>query len=932
MVAIYITEEGKGKAYVVDKVTGKIMEVEDILHTQEWSRVVRDPSCRKLTAPRHHPNASRGLADLDHSINEGHCQQRECVVGEHTGSCNNVLYEEWRGSTPLQRVQLRPVLPAELKARSFERTEHRGVGLLLRALPTEMRSTIISNRNMSSTSILWRLLITYQPGGNGENGQLLKVLTTSSTSSTPSQLASHLRQWRRCFTRAREIGACVPDGTLMVYALESSATALGKIDGQAAFRIASSRAQLGVDEKPEAETVLLYSQVLLAEAETLTLSGTSTTTSGGVAAPKVKALQTQTGKGGPQTSSTTSTCKFWGSESGCKYGKQCKFAHPEITGPEGQKRCWICSATTHRKMDCPYKNNDSAGQQPEALAGGSADGGGKGKGSKSFNKFNFNKNGNSGNSKGDGKSKQDASAQGKDGPAVNKVPTSASEEAAIPGDGPPQKQQQDGGTGDAPAAADGLMTEVTSLLKSLRVATQRGPQIRAYRLKSAEVQSEGRSVGRMLLDGGATHCLRQPNSNKEWEESVPVQVQLASGQVDMRIHPRNNSLLTYQQVQNIIPLSKITELGYEVRWLKSGCEIRHQAKGVVPLEMQQGCPTVDENWGKKLMNEVEEAEESRMALRKVLLGQQQPQNTKEEAVRRVQQLFPQVPISVLEKIPGKTNWEVQNLPFNRRRRRQISQAKTIVVHLFAGQEDPRWAELQKDNLVTLNLDVLNGCNLMDNDLAGFLEDVAQQGKVDLWLAGPPCRTVSWLRHKGGDSGAVPLRGRGGESRFGLPGLSEELQSQVDDSALWLRTLYWFWLSHCSNRNTKYFLEQPLDPEEWIKEGDRPTVGAPSFTAWPETEWLIKELSLFKSKFEQGALGHPVPKPTVGISNLEEVQQLDGLRCSSYDASAWQIPLDQRIEKSKKLAAWSEDLKQVLCRAICRIHRGEPPAVKALTTK
>eukprot|EP00434_Breviolum_minutum_P009527 symbB.v1.2.008386.t2/scaffold525.1/size192214/11 len=700
MVAIYIKEEGKGKAYVVDKVTGTIMEVEDILRTQHWSRVVRDPS------------------------------------------------------------------------------------------------------------------------GNGEKGQLLKVLTTSSTSSTASQLASHLRQWRRCFTRAREIGACVPDGTLMVYALESSATALGKIDGQAAFRIASSRAQL----EPEAEMALLYSQVLLAEAETLTLSGTSTTTSGGVAAPKVKALQTQTGKGGSQTSSTTSTCKFWGSESGGKYGKQCKFAHPEITGPEGQKRCWICSATTHRKMDCPYKNHDSAGQQPEALAGGSADGGGKGKGSKSFNKFN--KNGNSGNSKGDGKSKHDASAQGKDGPAVNKVTTSASDEAAIRGDGPPQKQQQDGGTGDAPAAADGLMTEVTSLLKSLRVATQRGPQIRAYRLKSAEVQGEGRSVGRMLLDGGATHCLRQPNSNKEWEESVPVQVQLASGQVDMRIHPRNNSLLTYQQVQNIIPLSKITELGYEVRWLKSGCEIRHQAKGVVPLEMQQGCPTVDENWGKKLMNEVEEAEESRMALRKVLLGQQQPQNAKEEAVRRVQQL-----------------------------------------------------------------------------------------------------------HKGGDSGPPPLRGRGGESRFGLPELSDELQSQVDvDSALWLRTLYWFYLSHCSNRNTKYFLEQPLDPEEWIKEGDCPTLGAPSFTVWPETEWLIKELSLSKSKFEQGALGHPVPKPTVGISNLEEVRQLNGLRCSSYDASAWQIPLDQRIEKSKKLAAWSEGLKQVLCRAICRIHRGEPPAVMALTAK
>ena len=172
----------------------------------------------------------------------------ECTLAEATR-----FYEQWRQSTPLQRVQLKPVLPMELTARQFERTEQRGVGLLLRALPTEMRNVIISNRDMASTAILWRLLITYQPGGNGEKGQLLKVLTTSSSVSSASQLASYLRQWRRCFTRTREIGACVPDGTLMVYALGSSALALGKLDGQAAFRIASSRAQLGVDEKPEAE-------------------------------------------------------------------------------------------------------------------------------------------------------------------------------------------------------------------------------------------------------------------------------------------------------------------------------------------------------------------------------------------------------------------------------------------------------------------------------------------------------------------------------------------------------------------------------------------------------------------------------------------------------------------------------------------------------
>ena len=256
------------------------------------------------------------------------------------------------------------------------------------------------------------------------------------------------------------------------------------------------------------------------------MSGTSTTTSGGVAAPKVKALQTQTGKGGSQTSSTTSTCKFWGSESGCKYGKQCKFAHRSqvqkvrsVAGSAQQQLIgrWIAPTRTMTVLDNSQKLWLGGVLMVVVRAKGRS---------------------------------RSTSSTRMATVAIAKVMENHNmmrvlrvrmalqstrpqpHEAAIRGDGPPQKQQQDGGTGDAAAAADGLMTEVTSLLKSLRVATQRGPQIRAYRLKSAEVQGEGRSVGRMLLDGGATHCLRQPNSNKEWEESVPVQVQLASGQVE----------------------------------------------------------------------------------------------------------------------------------------------------------------------------------------------------------------------------------------------------------------------------------------------------------------------------------------------------------------------------------------------------------------
>ena len=67
-------------------------------------------------------------------------------------------YEVWRTASPLQRVQLQVSLPSELSVEPFCRTEQRGVGLLLRAVPEELKKVLISNRDVSSTAILWRLL------------------------------------------------------------------------------------------------------------------------------------------------------------------------------------------------------------------------------------------------------------------------------------------------------------------------------------------------------------------------------------------------------------------------------------------------------------------------------------------------------------------------------------------------------------------------------------------------------------------------------------------------------------------------------------------------------------------------------------------------------------------------------------------------------
>ena len=160
---------------------------------------------------------------------------------------------------------------------------------MLRAVPEELKKVLISNRDVTSTAIIWRLLTTYQPGGAGEKSYILRSLTSLQVGETAMELATGLRQWRRCFQRAQEIQATLPDGTLMVHGLEPGAALLGRLDAQSAFRVASARSELKIDERPDHDNMWAYSQVLLAEAETLQLVGEQSSTLTPTP-PKVKQL------------------------------------------------------------------------------------------------------------------------------------------------------------------------------------------------------------------------------------------------------------------------------------------------------------------------------------------------------------------------------------------------------------------------------------------------------------------------------------------------------------------------------------------------------------------------------------------------------------------------------------------------------------------
>ena len=81
------------------------------------------------------------------------------------------------------------------------------------------------------------------------------------------ELATSLRTWRRHFARAHEVDASLPNGVLLLKALEDAVQKIAKEDAQASFRLSTSRQQLALDERPTEQSIWSFSQCLLAEAE-----------------------------------------------------------------------------------------------------------------------------------------------------------------------------------------------------------------------------------------------------------------------------------------------------------------------------------------------------------------------------------------------------------------------------------------------------------------------------------------------------------------------------------------------------------------------------------------------------------------------------------------------------------------------------------------
>ena len=853
-------------------------------------------------------------------------------------------YAQWREATPLDRIQIAPRLPDELNEGQYQRTEQRGVHLLLKAIPQDQVQVLVTSRELTSTNILFRLLVRFQPGGPGEKQLLLTQLTQLEKSTTMAGLGTALRSWRRHHSRAMEIGATLPDGSLLLRALEPAVQQIAAADTQAAFRLAQSRAALAVDERPSQQAVWSYSQCLLTEAETLILTSTSATS---LNATPIKVKQLEAGlntpspatpskpadKGKGDASAADKPCRFFVSDAGCRAGNKCKWRHSWDDLKDGSKgdRCWICGSKEHRKTNCPVlkpslkasKDGKDAKEVKGKGEAGAASGGGSGGGRGSASV---------------GAKLQELNVPKSPNP-LDACSTTACSTTSASSQGTGEQASNVGSTNEETAKGSAaLLQEATKLLKSLQVTH---PKLKTMRMSSLEVQHDEDWV---LLDSGATHALRPAASQLEWDEALDAQVMLADGiTTKLKMKPESKILISDPAESSmanswIAPLGGIAELGYRFEWKDGCCSLRDPGGRSVDARIRHGCPVVAKKIGFDLMAQLEQQQSiliQRMALVKALMEQPHLVDDKWSAevalTLKLRHLFPNLPEDILAGVaPDLTVLHRpelgEALPWNRRKRRRLQQAQNVVVHLFAGPDHRFWEKkLNNAKTEVLCVDLLGNikADLHDDKIFAFLLTLAASGRVKAILAGPPCRTISALRFQE-DGGPAVVRNE--DFPYGLPDLSpEDAQLVLKDSALWFRMLLLYMVCEdcreVGTPPTALVVEQPEDPARYRDPAD---VAARGYMAiWRTLEWR-QFAEAFKVKMvhlDQGPLGHSRKKPTSLAVVLPELEELDEIRgppkvaSDTGDRSA--MSLQERCAESKTWACWAPGLKLAIAVALQR---------------
>ena len=148
------------------------------------------------------------MGDLSYSSGEWWAMVRTAV---------DRCYQTWLSSSPLDRLRLKPTV--DPKALLWPRTERRALSMLLGSIPEPIKEELISTRRLSTDQVLYKLCVTFQPGGASERTKILNYITDPKCGSSLQEVLEWIGMWRRQVQRAQELGLSLPDGLVLLGAL-----------------------------------------------------------------------------------------------------------------------------------------------------------------------------------------------------------------------------------------------------------------------------------------------------------------------------------------------------------------------------------------------------------------------------------------------------------------------------------------------------------------------------------------------------------------------------------------------------------------------------------------------------------------------------------------------------------------------------------------
>ncbi|CAE7200213.1 RE1 [Symbiodinium microadriaticum] len=425
-------------------------------------------------------------------------------------------YDQYVVSSPLQRLSLTPSIPDELRDPRWSRLEKKVTMMLLAAMCKPAKDEVITHRISTAPSLLYRLFVLYQPGGSAERGTILRHLEGHSAGNDVYQCITALRKWRRYLQRAEDIGISVPDGSVLLKGVEAiTAQALEALP-DVKFRVALAKNDLQLHSRPEADSVIRYSNAIMAELQTAAPVRRTGSTSEPARLKNINAAEAP-GTSSPSAKAKAKAsipCKFFLTETGCSRGASCGYSH-QFTKKEKAGRCWTCGSTQHLSSTCTAKKGgNSPSRDPKTGPKGQP-------------------------TKGPAVS-QLAAATASMSSAPSTLDNSSMVSSSLPSTssssapGPSISEVVAATTGDTEAQMKQLLEEANAMMKEMR-------KLKMLALSSTEVENNAvaRRCGPMsgrtgLLDSGASHPFRSASTD-ELQEATRVKVQLANGSEEEEI-------------------------------------------------------------------------------------------------------------------------------------------------------------------------------------------------------------------------------------------------------------------------------------------------------------------------------------------------------------------------------------------------------------